>query len=270
MNFAAKSCGTLGDFACHLRRDHGYLSIVQIQVYVVPGVVRFNLNHLEKREPFIIFVGGGRASTPDNPVTTPAKTPSDSDSAPPNPGSSVSPDASGQSAVTSAHSGSVSPYPCLTVKRGKRLVVLQMDYRVVQFVSLCASPFIGELMDPYAVAVLLQNDFVVVDLLSPNYATFENPYPMDIHSSPVTSCLYLVDCPGDLVPAFYPLGTRSSTRSKRAADSDTFSTREWPIIGGECGVSYNPYPELVLTGSVVTFCIYILLSCHITCTNLMP
>ncbi|KER20493.1 hypothetical protein T265_10963 [Opisthorchis viverrini] len=199
-------------------------------------------------EPFIIFVGGGRASTPDNPVTTPAKTPSDSDSAPPNPGSSVSPDASGQSAVTSAHSGSVSPYPCLTVKRGKRLVVLQMDYRVVQFVSLCASPFIGELMDPYAVAVLLQNDFVVVDLLSPNYATFENPYPMDIHSSPVTSCLYLVDCPGDLVPAFYPLGTRSSTRSKRAADSDTFSTREWPIIGGECGVSYNPYPELVLTG----------------------
>ncbi|TGZ72815.1 hypothetical protein CRM22_001854 [Opisthorchis felineus] len=199
-------------------------------------------------EPFIIFVGGGRASNPDNPVTTPSKTPSDSDSAPPNPGSSVSPDASGQPAVTSAHSGSVSPYPCLTVKRGKRLVVLQMDYRVVQFVSLCASPFIGELMDPYAVAVLLQNDFVVVDLLSPNYATFENPYPMDIHSSPVTSCLYLVDCPGDLVPAFYPLGTRSSTRSKRAADSDTFSTREWPVIGGECGVSYNPYPELVLTG----------------------
>ncbi|GAA50460.1 syntaxin binding protein 5, partial [Clonorchis sinensis] len=199
-------------------------------------------------EPFIIFVGGGRASTPDNPVTTPSKTPSDSDLAPPNPGTSVSPDASAQSAVTSAHSGSVSSYPCLTVKRGKRLVVLQMDYRVVQFVSLCASPFIGELMDPYAVAVLLQNDFVVVDLLSPNYATFENPYPMDIHSSPVTSCLYLVDCPGDLVPAFYPLGTRSSTRSKRAADSDTFSTREWPIIGGECGISYNPYPELVLTG----------------------
>ncbi|VDP83708.1 unnamed protein product [Echinostoma caproni] len=111
-------------------------------------------------------------------------------------------------------------------------------------------------MDPYAVAVLLQHDLVVVDLLSPNLAIFENPYPMDLHSSPVTACLYLVDCPGDLVPAFFSVGSRSqrsragpnTSASNSSNESETFSSREWPITGGEWGLSYNPYPELVLTG----------------------
>ncbi|KAA0186954.1 Syntaxin-binding protein 5 [Fasciolopsis buskii] len=107
------------------------------------------------------------------------------------------------------------------------------------------------MMDPYAVAVLLQHDLVVIDLLSPSLAIFENPYPMDLHSSPVTACLYLVDCPGDLVPAFYSVGSRGQRQRPgpvASAESDAFSSREWPVTGGEWGLSYNPYPELVLTG----------------------
>ncbi|THD22778.1 Syntaxin-binding protein 5 [Fasciola hepatica] len=152
--------------------------------------------------------------------------------------------------------GSRASHLSLGVKRGKRLVVMQMDYQLIQFASLCASPFVSEMMDPYAVAVLLQHDLVVVDLLSPNLAIFENPYPMDLHSSPVTACLYLVDCPGDLVPAFYSVGSRgqrqrpgpNTSASNTTTESDAFSSREWPITGGEWGLSYNPYPELVLTG----------------------
>lgn len=62
------------------------------------------------------------------------------------------------------------------------------------------------MQEPYAIAVLLQNDLVLIDLLSPGYPCFESPYPMDIHESPVTCCTYLADCPSDLVPAFYMVG----------------------------------------------------------------
>ncbi|KAF5403307.1 hypothetical protein PHET_03020 [Paragonimus heterotremus] len=198
-------------------------------------------------EPFIVFAGGGCTLG----MSSGGKQ-SGSDCIPTDPTNPSSPDAPPPNSVISGGNGGNSMrsgFPSLTVKRGKRLVVMQMDHRLIEFVSLNTSPYCSELMDPYAIAVLLQDDLVVVDLLSENYATFENPYPMDLHSSPVTSCLYLVDCPGDLVPAFYSVGSRGNrTHRTGAADADTFSTREWPISGGEWGLSYNPYPELVLTG----------------------
>jgi len=60
-----------------------------------------------------------------------------------------------------------------------------------------------ETQEPYAIAVLLQYDLVLIDLLTPGFPCFESPYPMDLHESPVTCCTYLTDCPSDLVPAFY-------------------------------------------------------------------
>ena len=77
----------------------------------------------------------------------------------------------------------------------------------------------AEFQDPYGIVVLLQNDLVVVDLTSPGYPCFENPYPMDLHGSPVTSCTYLADCPGDLVPALYSVGTAKQNRSVQTAGS---------------------------------------------------
>ena len=41
-----------------------------------------------------------------------------------------------------------------------------------------------------------------------SYPCFENPYPMDIHESPVTACQYYAKCPTDLIPAFYSVGAR--------------------------------------------------------------
>ncbi|KAF4520105.1 hypothetical protein B566_EDAN010335, partial [Ephemera danica] len=72
----------------------------------------------------------------------------------------------------------------------------------------------------------MQNDLVVIDLLTPGFPCFENPYPMDLHESPVTCCTYLADCPSDLIPAFYSVGSRTQKRSG-------FSEREWPVCGGE-------------------------------------
>ncbi len=49
---------------------------------------------------------------------------------------------------------------------------------------------------------------IQVSLYLSRYPCFENPYPMDIHESPVTACFYLADCPPDLIPAFYSVGSK--------------------------------------------------------------
>ena len=100
-----------------------------------------------------------------------------------------------------------------------------------------------ETQDPHSIVVLLQNDVVMVDLLTPGFPCYENPYPMDIHESAVTCCLYLADCPGDLIPVLYSVGSQGHRPVG-------FSEREWPISGGQWGALAPSYAELIITGSV--------------------
>jgi len=99
-----------------------------------------------------------------------------------------------------------------------------------------------DVQEPYAVAVLMQNDLVLIDLLSSGYPCFENPHPMDIHESPVSCVHYIADCPSDLIPAFYSVGSRSA--SKRTG----YSENKWPIAGGEWSPTSCSYNEIILTG----------------------
>ncbi|XP_063973489.1 syntaxin-binding protein 5 isoform X4 [Diachasmimorpha longicaudata] len=131
--------------------------------------------------------------------------------------------------------------PSITVIQGKTTTVLEMEHNVVDFITLCESPYLSDFQDPYAVVVLLQNDLVVIDLLTPGFPCFENPYPMDIHESPVTSCSYFADCPSDLVPAFYSVGSKSQKKTG-------FSEKEWPVSGGEWSSNSSSYSEIILTG----------------------
>ncbi len=57
----------------------------------------------------------------------------------------------------------------LTVIHGKTTTVLEMEHNIIDFITLCESPYATEFSDPYAIVVLLFNDLVVVDLLSPGY-----------------------------------------------------------------------------------------------------
>nr|XP_036232564.1 syntaxin-binding protein 5 isoform X4 [Bactrocera oleae] len=131
---------------------------------------------------------------------------------------------------------------CITVMVGKSTTVLEMEHAVVDFIILCENPWFCETQEPYAIAVLLQYDLVLIDLLTPGFPCFESPYPMDLHESPVTCCTYLTDCPSDLVPAFYSVGR--TTTSKKTG----FSEREWPINGGEWFPASCSYSEIVITG----------------------
>uniref|UniRef100_A0A673STW4 Syntaxin-binding protein 5 n=1 Tax=Suricata suricatta TaxID=37032 RepID=A0A673STW4_SURSU len=130
--------------------------------------------------------------------------------------------------------------PCLTVMHGKSTAVLEMDYSIVDFLTLCETPYPNDFQEPYAVVVLLEKDLVLIDLAQNGYPIFENPYPLSIHESPVTCCEYFADCPVDLIPALYSVGTRQKRQG--------YSKKEWPINGGNWGLGVQSYPEIIITG----------------------
>ncbi|XP_051578210.1 syntaxin-binding protein 5-like isoform X1 [Myxocyprinus asiaticus] len=129
---------------------------------------------------------------------------------------------------------------CLTVMHGKSTAVLEMDYPIVDFLTLCETPYPSDFQEPYAVVVLLEKDLVVIDLAQIGYPIFENPYPLSIHESPVTCCEYFADCPAEVIPALYSVGSRQKRQ--------VFSKKEWPISGGNWGQGTLSYTEIIITG----------------------
>ncbi|KRZ15476.1 Syntaxin-binding protein 5 [Trichinella pseudospiralis] len=130
--------------------------------------------------------------------------------------------------------------PCITIMRGKSVSVLEMEHPVITFITLWDTPYITEEQDCSAVAVLLQNDLVAIDLKSEGCLCFENPYSMNIHDSPVTCCTYLSDCPIDLIRALYAIGSKQKKRG--------YTSKNWPLTGGVWSSSPSSDPELVITG----------------------
>ncbi|XP_061082963.1 syntaxin-binding protein 5-like [Conger conger] len=130
--------------------------------------------------------------------------------------------------------------PTLTIMHGKSVTVLEMDHPIVDFLVLCETPYPNEVQEPYAVAVLLEKDFIVVDLTQSNFPIFENPYPMDIHESPVTCTAYFADCPPDLIPVLYSIGAKHKKHG--------YSQKEWPVGGGTWTLGTQTYPEIIITG----------------------
>uniref|UniRef100_A0A1A7WSN7 Syntaxin-binding protein 5-like n=2 Tax=Iconisemion striatum TaxID=60296 RepID=A0A1A7WSN7_9TELE len=130
--------------------------------------------------------------------------------------------------------------PALTIMHGKAITVLEMDYPIVEFMVLCETPYNNEVQEPYAVVVLLEKDLIVVDLTQSSFPVFENPYPMDIHESPVTCTAYFADCPPDIIPILYSIGTKHKKTG--------YSHKEWPVAGGTWTLGSHTYPEIIITG----------------------
>lgn len=130
--------------------------------------------------------------------------------------------------------------PSLTIMHGKAITVLEMDHPIVDFLTLCETPYANEFQEPYAVAVLMERDFIVVDLTQSNFPIFENPYSMDIHESPVTCTEYFADCPHEFILVLYALGAKHKKQG--------YSNKEWPITGGIWNLGTTAYPEIIVTG----------------------
>ncbi|XP_030059845.1 syntaxin-binding protein 5-like isoform X2 [Microcaecilia unicolor] len=130
--------------------------------------------------------------------------------------------------------------PSLTIMHGKAITVLEMDHPIVDFLTLCETPYPNEFQEPYAVVVLLEKDLIVADLTQSNFPIFENPYPMDIHESPVTCTEYFADCPPDLIPVLYFVGVKHKKQG--------LSNKDWPVGGGTWNLGTQTYPEIIITG----------------------
>ncbi|XP_018101292.1 syntaxin-binding protein 5-like isoform X9 [Xenopus laevis] len=130
--------------------------------------------------------------------------------------------------------------PSLTIMHGKSITVLEMDHPIVDFLTLCETPYPNEFQEPYAVAVLLEKDLIIIDLTQSNFPIFENPYSMDIHESPVTCTEYFADCPPDLIPVLYSVGAKHKKQG--------YSNKEWPLTGGAWNLGSQTYPEIIVTG----------------------
>uniref|UniRef100_A0A0M3ITV0 LLGL domain-containing protein n=1 Tax=Ascaris lumbricoides TaxID=6252 RepID=A0A0M3ITV0_ASCLU len=120
--------------------------------------------------------------------------------------------------------------PALTIMRASRsATVLEMDHPMIAFIPLISSPYSNVPQHPFAVAVLLKNDLLVIDLNAPGYPCFENLNPMDIHESPLTFLKYFSNCPIDLIGALTLVGCKQ----RRQGFSDK--------VGWSIG-NYNAYP----------------------------
>uniref|UniRef100_A0A3Q3LC37 Syntaxin binding protein 5b (tomosyn) n=1 Tax=Labrus bergylta TaxID=56723 RepID=A0A3Q3LC37_9LABR len=131
---------------------------------------------------------------------------------------------------------------CLTVMHGKSTTVLEMDYPIVDFLTLCETPYPSDFQEPYAVVVLLEKDLVVIDLgqIGYLYCFLNIDQEKKFGCSPVTCCEYFADCPAELIPALYSVGSRQKRQG--------YSKKEWPISGGNWGQGTQSYPEIIITG----------------------
>ncbi|XP_076824727.1 syntaxin-binding protein 5-like isoform X2 [Clavelina lepadiformis] len=134
------------------------------------------------------------------------------------------------------------PRPSVTIMRGRSVTVLEMDFPIVDLVTLSSTPWTCDFQDPTALVILLDKELVVLDLEAPGYPCIELGHVLDIHDSPVTCLKYVPDANTDLTPGLYQV---VATKTHRVESSN----KEWPIAGGEWSVDdCDGIPEIIVTG----------------------
>lgn len=79
--------------------------------------------------------------------------------------------------------------------------------------------------------------------VSCSYPVFENPYPMDIHESPVTCTAYFADCPPDIIPILYSIGAKHKKTGYSLKVGQLTYTECAPFCSVSLGASLVINPE---------------------------
>ncbi|XP_032829328.2 syntaxin-binding protein 5-like isoform X2 [Petromyzon marinus] len=123
---------------------------------------------------------------------------------------------------------------------GSNVHTTDMDSDIVDFVMLSNSPYAGDLQNPFAVAVLLEEELLMIDLEKESCPLMESPASLRLHQSDVTSCLYCCPCSPDFLAA---LCGASGTKARQRSVS-----RRWPLRGGKPSLEKPDSVEVILTG----------------------
>lgn len=220
-------------------------------------------------DSFIVFNGGiplsstiGRSPANQAQMSTPKQTA-------PSSATTVAAAASNKQQSINQESDSSNDPSTLTIIHGKSTTVLEMEYPIVDFVVCCEQIYEVEANDPYAVIVMLTDDLVVIDLTTKDFPCYRNVHSaLQLHQQlPITACTYMVDVPMELNTALYSVGLKCQTTNaevknttssscKRMKNANSvcanterlFSSKEWPINGGDWSSATLSYAELIITG----------------------
>ncbi|XP_049730687.1 lethal(2) giant larvae protein homolog 1 isoform X2 [Elephas maximus indicus] len=130
---------------------------------------------------------------------------------------------------------------CVSVLRAETLVTLDFTSRVIDFFTVHSTRPEDEFDDPQALAVLLEEELVVLDLQTPGWPAVPAPYLAPLHSSAITCSAHVANVPAKLWARLVSLGEQQSPQPTSSASS-------WPITGGRNLAQEPSQRGLLLTG----------------------
>uniref|UniRef100_A0A674ERW3 LLGL scribble cell polarity complex component 1 n=1 Tax=Salmo trutta TaxID=8032 RepID=A0A674ERW3_SALTR len=125
---------------------------------------------------------------------------------------------------------------CVTIQQDKQHVTLDFTSRVIDFFTVHTTNLEHDYDDPSALVVLLEEELVVIDLLTTGWPSVPPPYLAPLHSSAITTSCHLDDVPAKLWDRLATAGNSQGTQ------------HSWPICGGKNLAPTPKQQELLLTG----------------------
>uniref|UniRef100_A0A6Q2X5F3 Lethal giant larvae homologue 2 domain-containing protein n=1 Tax=Esox lucius TaxID=8010 RepID=A0A6Q2X5F3_ESOLU len=133
---------------------------------------------------------------------------------------------------------------CVSIQQDKQHVTLDFTSRVIDFFTVHTTDPEHEYDDPSALVVLLEEELVVIDLLTPGWPSIPPPYLAPLHSSAITTSCHIDRVPAKLWDRLAIAGKSQGTHSPHRLSSSL----SWPICGGKNLAPPPKQQDLLLTG----------------------
>uniref|UniRef100_A0A5G2QZ13 LLGL scribble cell polarity complex component 1 n=1 Tax=Sus scrofa TaxID=9823 RepID=A0A5G2QZ13_PIG len=130
---------------------------------------------------------------------------------------------------------------CVSVLQAASLVTLDFTSRVIDFFTVHSTRPEDDFDEPQALAVLLEEELVVLDLQTPGWPAVPAPYLAPLHSSAITCSAHVANVPAKLWARLVSAGEQQSPQPASAVSS-------WPITGGRNLAQEPSQRGLLLTG----------------------
>uniref|UniRef100_A0A8C7L7N8 LLGL scribble cell polarity complex component 1 n=1 Tax=Oncorhynchus kisutch TaxID=8019 RepID=A0A8C7L7N8_ONCKI len=129
---------------------------------------------------------------------------------------------------------------CVTIQQDKQHVTLDFTSRVIDFFTVHTTDLEHDYDDPKALVVLLEEELVVIDLLTTGWPSVPPPYLAPLHSSAITTSCHLDNVPAKLWDRLAAAGNSQGAQPG--------VRHSWPICGGKNLAPPPRQQELLLTG----------------------
>uniref|UniRef100_A0A8C9C828 LLGL scribble cell polarity complex component 1 n=1 Tax=Phocoena sinus TaxID=42100 RepID=A0A8C9C828_PHOSS len=130
---------------------------------------------------------------------------------------------------------------CVSVLQAETLVTLDFTSRVIDFFTVHSTRPEDDFDEPQALAVLLEEELVVLDLQTPGWPAVPAPYLAPLHSSAITCSAHVANVPAKLWARIVSAGEQQNPQPASGASS-------WPITGGRNLAQEPTQRGLLLTG----------------------